>query len=117
MLTERQALLGAGVAHLVLFAALSIGWQWSQRPLDPAEDHPRVVANPDVRQDPAVTTRRQPAPVDQHRALSRAERSQDLVSGLATRTDVVQQHLALSIVVAADPDRPVRWVCLEEYQH
>jgi hypothetical protein len=36
--TERQALLGAGAAHILLFAALSIGWQWSQKPLDVADE-------------------------------------------------------------------------------
>lgn len=30
---ERQALAGAGVAHLVLFAALSLGWTMSREPL------------------------------------------------------------------------------------
>lgn len=37
-MTERQALLGAGVAHILLFAALSIGWQWSQKPLEVADE-------------------------------------------------------------------------------
>ncbi|KAB7648460.1 hypothetical protein [Polymorphobacter fuscus] len=37
-MTERQALLGAGVAHLALFAALSIGWQMQREPLAPAEE-------------------------------------------------------------------------------
>ncbi len=37
-MTERQALLGAGAAHILLFAALSIGWQWSQKPLDVADE-------------------------------------------------------------------------------
>lgn len=56
-MTERQALIGAGVAHIVLLAALSIGWQWAQKPLAPAEemipvdvveiaDVPRVVEAP-----------------------------------------------------------------------
>nr|WP_310522342.1 hypothetical protein [Polymorphobacter sp.] len=75
MLTERQALLGAGVAHILLFAALSIGWQWSQRPLDPAEemvpvefvdiaDVPRVTEapRPSMKAAPQETTA--PAPAD-----------------------------------------------------
>lgn len=56
-MTERQALLGAGAAHLILLAALSIGWQWTQTPLAPAEemipvdiveiaDAPRVIEAP-----------------------------------------------------------------------
>lgn len=56
-MTERQALLGAGAAHIVLLAALSIGWQWAQVPLAPAEemvpvdvvdiaDAPRVIEAP-----------------------------------------------------------------------
>ena len=35
---ERNALIGAGAAHILLFAALSIGWQWAQTPLPPAND-------------------------------------------------------------------------------
>jgi outer membrane biosynthesis protein TonB len=37
-MTERQALLGAGAAHLVLLMALSIGWQLQTAPLPPAEE-------------------------------------------------------------------------------
>ena len=37
-MTERQALIGAGVAHIVLLAALSLGWQLQRTPLAPAED-------------------------------------------------------------------------------
>jgi outer membrane biosynthesis protein TonB len=35
---ERNALIGAGAAHIALFAALSIGWVWSQAPLPPADE-------------------------------------------------------------------------------
>lgn len=38
MTSEQKSLLGAGAAHLLLFAALSIGWQWSQTPLAPADE-------------------------------------------------------------------------------
>jgi outer membrane biosynthesis protein TonB len=37
-MTEKQALIGAGVLHLALLAALSIGWQMQQAPLPPAEE-------------------------------------------------------------------------------
>ncbi len=37
-MTERQSLLAAGVAHLALLAALSIGWAWQQRPLPATDD-------------------------------------------------------------------------------
>ena len=37
-MTERQALLGAGAAHLVLIAALSFGFAMQTAPLPPAED-------------------------------------------------------------------------------
>jgi len=37
-MTERQALVGAGVAHLLLFAALSFALQFSQHPLPMIED-------------------------------------------------------------------------------
>jgi hypothetical protein len=37
-MTERQALIGAGIAHIMLFAALSLGWEWSQQPLLPADE-------------------------------------------------------------------------------
>lgn len=37
-MTERQALLGAGVAHLLLLAALSIGFAMQTSPLPPAEE-------------------------------------------------------------------------------
>ncbi len=55
-MTERQALIGAGIAHVLLFAALSIGWQLTSTPvmLDEAvpvdiveiADVPRVTAAP-----------------------------------------------------------------------
>ena len=32
-MTERQALIGAGIAHILLFAALSIGWQLTRTPV------------------------------------------------------------------------------------
>jgi outer membrane biosynthesis protein TonB len=67
--TERQALLGAGAAHLALFAALSLGWQWNQTPLTitdemiPVEfvdiaDAPRVTkqAEPSIKAAPQETT-------------------------------------------------------------
>ena len=37
-MTERQALLGAGAAHLVLIAALSLGFAMQSSPLPPAEE-------------------------------------------------------------------------------
>ena len=37
-MTERQALLGAGAGHLLLLAALSIGWSLQTAPLPPAEE-------------------------------------------------------------------------------
>ena len=37
-MTERQALIGAGIAHIMLFAVLSLGWEWSQQPLVPADE-------------------------------------------------------------------------------
>lgn len=37
-ITERQALIGAGVAHLLLFGVLSIGWQFARDPMMPADD-------------------------------------------------------------------------------
>jgi outer membrane biosynthesis protein TonB len=37
-ITERQALIGAGILHIALLAALSIGWQLQQAPLPPAEE-------------------------------------------------------------------------------
>lgn len=74
MLTERQALLGAGAAHLLLFAALSLGWQWSQKELAPADemvpvefvdiaDAPRVIeaAKPSIKAAPQETTMPTPA--------------------------------------------------------
>jgi outer membrane biosynthesis protein TonB len=36
--TERNALLLAGAAHLALFGALSLGWQFATAPLPPAEE-------------------------------------------------------------------------------
>jgi outer membrane biosynthesis protein TonB len=73
-MTERQALLGAGAAHILLFAALSLGWQWSQKPLAIADemipvefvdiaDAPRVVeaAKPSMKAAPQETTVPTPA--------------------------------------------------------
>lgn len=39
--TKRRALAAAGVAHILLFAALSLGWRWAQPPLEmPTESVP-----------------------------------------------------------------------------
>jgi outer membrane biosynthesis protein TonB len=77
MLTERQALLGAGAAHLLLFAALSIGWLFSETPLPMADemvpvefveiaDAPRVTKPPEpsMKAAPQETTAPEPAPVE-----------------------------------------------------
>lgn len=74
-MTERQALLGAGAAHIALFAALSIGWQMQRQPLPPAEemipvefveiaDAPRVVEppQPSIKAAPQETTAPAPEP-------------------------------------------------------
>ena len=73
-MTERQALIGAGVAHIALFAALSFGWQWSQKPLTVADemipvefveiaDAPRVTekAVPSMEAAPQETSAPEPA--------------------------------------------------------
>ena len=75
-MTEKKALLGAGAAHLVLLAALSIGWQMQREPLAVAEemipvefveiaDAPRVVEAPapSLEAAPQETTAPEPAPV------------------------------------------------------
>ncbi len=36
--SERRALIGAGLAHLLLFGALSLGWAWQSATLPPAEE-------------------------------------------------------------------------------
>lgn len=74
-MTERQALIGAGAAHLLLLAALSLGWQWAQTPLAPSEemipvdiveiaDAPRVTEapKPSIKAAPQETVA--PAPPD-----------------------------------------------------
>ena len=74
-MTERQALLGAGAAHLALRAALSIGWQMQREPLAVAEemipvefveiaDASRVVETPapSLKAAPQETTAPAPAP-------------------------------------------------------
>ena len=72
-MTERQALIGAGVAHIMLFAALSIGWTWSQQALPPADemipvefveiaDAPRVTEAPKPSMEAAPQETTAPAP-------------------------------------------------------
>ncbi|MFZ4111349.1 MAG: hypothetical protein ACOYKQ_12860, partial [Polymorphobacter sp.] len=74
-MTERQALIGAGVAHLVLFAALSLGWEWSQQALPPADemvavefvdiaDAPRVTEAPKPSMEAAPQETTAPAPAE-----------------------------------------------------
>jgi outer membrane biosynthesis protein TonB len=74
-MTERQAVIGAGLAHLVLFAALSLGWQWSQQALPPADemvavefvdiaDAPRVTKAPKPSMAAAPQETTAPAPAD-----------------------------------------------------
>jgi outer membrane biosynthesis protein TonB len=59
-MTERQAVIGAGLAHLVLFAALSLGWQWSQEALPPA-DEMVAVEFVDIADAPRVTEAPKPS--------------------------------------------------------
>ncbi len=74
MTGEQKSLLGAGAAHILLFAALSIGWQWSQTPLQPADemvpvefvdiaDAPRVTEapKPSIKAAPQETSAQKPA--------------------------------------------------------
>ena len=77
-MTEKQALIGAGALHLVLLAALSIGWQMQHAPLPAAEemipvdiveiaDVPRVTEAPQqslqaAPQDSSAPTPAPPAP-------------------------------------------------------
>lgn len=74
-MTERQAVIGAGLAHLVLFAALSLGWQWSQQALPRADemvavefvdiaDAPRVTEAPKPSMEAAPQETTAPAPAD-----------------------------------------------------
>ena len=74
-MTERQALIGAGVAHMLLFAALSIGWKWSQEVLPPADeiiaiefvdiaDAPRVTQAPKPSREAAPQETSAPAPAE-----------------------------------------------------
>ncbi|GGE06938.1 hypothetical protein GCM10011529_11640 [Polymorphobacter glacialis] len=76
-MTERRALLAAAAAHIILFAALSIGWQFAPKPLAPAEemipvdfvdiaDVPRVTEapKPSMKAAPQETVTPEPAPVE-----------------------------------------------------
>jgi outer membrane biosynthesis protein TonB len=58
--SERTALIGAGVAHLLLFAGLSLGWQWSQQPLAPADEMPPIDFV-EIAAAPTVTERPEPS--------------------------------------------------------
>lgn len=58
-MTERQALLGAGVAHVALFAALSLGWAAMERP--PLFEEAVVVELVDVAPETRVVERPKPS--------------------------------------------------------
>jgi outer membrane biosynthesis protein TonB len=58
--SERRALIGSGAAHLALFAALSVGWAWSQQPLPPAEEM-IPVDFVDIADAPRITERPEPS--------------------------------------------------------
>lgn len=58
-MTERQALLGAGVAHIALFAALSLGWATMERP--PLFEEAVAVELLDVAPETRVTERPKPS--------------------------------------------------------
>ncbi|OYU14572.1 MAG: hypothetical protein CFE37_10210 [Alphaproteobacteria bacterium PA4] len=75
MTGEQKALLGAAGAHILLLAALSIGWQWQTRALDPAEemipvefvdiaDAPRVTEAPKPSQEAAPQDNSAPPPAE-----------------------------------------------------
>ena len=54
-MTERQALLGAGIAHILLFAALSLGWTMMPPPAPPEEAVPVELV--DIAPETTVTER------------------------------------------------------------
>lgn len=58
-MTERQALIGAGFAHVLLFAALSIGWQLTRTPI--MIDEPVPVDVVDIADVPRVTEAPRPS--------------------------------------------------------
>ena len=58
-MTERQALAGAGAAHLLLFAALSLGWSMMRQPLPIEEAVP--VEFVDIAPETRVTERPKPS--------------------------------------------------------
>ena len=87
-MTERQALIGAGIAHIMLFAVLSLGWEWSQQPLVPAEemipiefvdiaDAPRIKESP--RQSIAAAPQETSAPAPAAAAMPEPEAMPDAV--------------------------------------
>ncbi len=59
-MTERQALLGAGLAHLLLFAALSIGWAWHHE-TPPIADETTPVEFVEIADAPRVTQAPKPS--------------------------------------------------------
>ena len=58
-MTERQALIGAGVAHIILFAALSLGWSMMKQPAQIEEAIPVELV--DVAPETHVTEKPQPS--------------------------------------------------------
>jgi outer membrane biosynthesis protein TonB len=72
--SERNALIGAGVAHIVLLAALSVSWMLSEPPLVPAEETVPVdivqvgetpaapPPKPSIKAAPQETTAAEPSP-------------------------------------------------------
>ncbi len=60
MNSERRALLGAGIAHILLFAALSIGWQLQQTPLTVADESVPVELI-DIAEAPRITQAPKPS--------------------------------------------------------
>ncbi|MFM9973609.1 MAG: hypothetical protein ACKVON_03430, partial [Beijerinckiaceae bacterium] len=73
--SERRALIGAGVAHVLLFGALSLGWAWQSATLPPAEemvpvdfvdiaDAPRVTKAPEKSIEAAPQETAAPAPAE-----------------------------------------------------
>lgn len=116
-MTERQALLGAGAAHILLFAVLSIGWQLQPQRLDIADelvpvdfvdiaDAPRVAEKPEPSVEAAPRETSAPEPAEAKPAEPTPAAPKDAVPRDAAPQDAVPRDAVPPPAVKPEPKTP-----------
>ena len=107
-MTERQALIGAGVAHILLFAALSLGWSMMKQPPQIEEAIPVELV--DVAPETHVTEKPQPSKAAAPQETAAPEPQPDIPEPKPTPPTPVPEAVPLpepKPIVKPTPAKPV----------